>query len=64
MQNTLNSALESPQFEELNQFELKTIQGGGFLVAFLAIGAAAAAGVAIYEAGKAVGEFIYHVTNE
>ena len=31
---------------------------GGFLMTFLAIGGIAAAGVAIYEAGKATGEFI------
>ncbi|MBF8964383.1 hypothetical protein I0P70_14105 [Pontibacter sp. FD36] len=39
------------------------IEGGNpFIIPFLAIGGAAAAGLAIYEAGKATGEFIYHIT--
>ncbi|KUG06285.1 hypothetical protein [Solirubrum puertoriconensis] len=48
---------------ELSEEEILETEGGAFLAPFLAIGAAAAAGVAIYEAGKAVGEFIYHATN-
>ncbi|WP_157579201.1 hypothetical protein [Spirosoma montaniterrae] len=44
--------------------EMLVIKGGGFLVPFLAIGAAAAAAVAIYEAGKYTGEVIYHLTHK
>ncbi|MFC6099435.1 hypothetical protein [Olivibacter domesticus] len=48
---------------ELSIEEREEVQGGLILAPFLAIGAAAAAGVAIYEAGKATGEFIYYVTH-
>lgn len=49
--------------KELNCQEKITISGGGFWVPFLAIGAAAAAATAIYDLGKATGEFIYEVTH-
>jgi lactobin A/cerein 7B family class IIb bacteriocin len=49
---------------ELNSNEMKEIQGGlGFVATFLAIGAVAGAGVAIYEAGKATGEWLYYATH-
>ncbi|QIX59660.1 class IIb bacteriocin, lactobin A/cerein 7B family [Hymenobacter lutimineralis] len=55
------------KLDEFNLVELSHDENaeieGGFLVQFLAIGAAMAAGVAIYEAGKYTGEFIYHVTH-
>lgn len=44
--------------EYLSKKELEDINGGAFLTTLLAIGAGAAAVVAIYEAGKATGEFI------
>lgn len=43
--------------------EIETEGGIAPLALFLAIGPGAAAGVAIYEAGKAVGEFIYYVSH-
>ena len=43
--------------------EQELIEGGGFVLKFLAIGAVAGAALAIYEAGKATGEFIYHLFN-
>lgn len=46
---------------ELSTEEREEVLGG--LHPFLVIGAAAAAGVAIYEAGKATGEFIYYLTH-
>ncbi|UYZ58729.1 class IIb bacteriocin, lactobin A/cerein 7B family [Hymenobacter latericus] len=49
---------------ELSDEEILETEGGVFLAPFLAIGAAAAAGVAIYEAGKAAGEFIYYATHK
>lgn len=48
---------------ELSTNEREEVQGGLILAPFLIIGGAAAAGVAIYEAGKATGEFIYYVTH-
>lgn len=47
----------------LTREEAININGGGFIVPFLFIGGIAAAGLAIYEAGKATGEFIYHITH-
>ncbi len=47
--------------ENLSKQELEDINGGGFIVTLLAIGAGAAAVVAIYEAGKATGEFIAEI---
>jgi len=37
--------------------------GFGFSATFIEIGAVAAAGVAIFEAGKYAGEFIYDLTH-
>lgn len=49
--------------EELSENEMKSTEGG-FVATFLAIGAAAAAGVAIYEAGRYTGAFIKnHIIN-
>lgn len=48
--------------ELLSKEEQEEIDGG-WIAYFLAIGAACAAGVAIYEAGKATGEFIYYATH-
>jgi len=50
-------------FKNLSYDELTEINGGGFWIPFIAIGAAAGAAVAIYEAGKATGELIYHITH-
>jgi len=50
-------------FENLSYEELTKTNGGGFWIPFIAIGAAAGAAVAIYEAGKATGELIYHITH-
>ncbi|WP_164112808.1 MULTISPECIES: bacteriocin [Sphingobacterium] len=49
--------------QELSEKEMNSIEGG-FIVEFIAIGAIAAAGVAIYEAGRYTGSFIKnHVIN-
>ena len=50
----------------LTNDEVKMINGGYFWETtphFLLIGAAAAAALAIYELGKATGDFIYHATH-
>ena len=55
-----NYGLQSLCLDEQRQIE------GGIIPSwpvFLAIGAVAAAAVAIYEAGKATGEFFYHLIN-
>ncbi|MFS4418833.1 class IIb bacteriocin, lactobin A/cerein 7B family [Maribacter sp. 2307ULW6-5] len=49
--------------QELSEQEMIRIEGGGFWVPFMAIGAAAASAVAIYDAGKATGEFIFQITH-
>lgn len=62
---SFTSDLESKQgdnFKTLTFDELREIEGG-FIGTILAVGAAAAACVAIYEAGKAVGEVVYHATH-
>ncbi len=48
---------------ELNNKEVIEINGGGFWPAMIVYGAAAGACLAIYEAGKATGEFIYYATH-
>jgi hypothetical protein len=51
--------------EELSSEELKCLEGGNLALAapFLAIGALAGAGMAIFEFGKMFGDFIYHITH-
>lgn len=46
----------------LSNDELKNTNGGGFITTLLVIGGVAAACVAIYDAGKATGEFIATIT--
>ncbi|MDO4230258.1 MAG: class IIb bacteriocin, lactobin A/cerein 7B family [Capnocytophaga sp.] len=58
-----NTEEEQKGIKSLTFDELKEIEGGAFHPVLLAIGAAAAACVAIYEAGKATGEFIYYATH-
>lgn len=62
--NKIDLILKEEELISLSNEELIAYEGGAFLPAFLAIGAGFAAGVAIYEAGKATGEFIYHLTHK
>ena len=63
MRNTYNLS-ELYDLKELSYNEKKSINGGiTFWATMLVIGAAAAAATAIYEAGKAVGEFAYEITH-
>jgi lactobin A/cerein 7B family class IIb bacteriocin len=55
-------ALENDDLQSLSKEELALIEGG-FIQPFLAIAAIATAVVAIYDAGKAAGEFIYYATH-
>ena len=52
--------------QDLNIKEMQDVNGGEpitFGAAFLAISGACVAALAIYECGKAAGEFIYYVTH-
>lgn len=53
--------LEKMNLVELNAQEVKEVDGGW--AHFLAIGAGAAAALAIYQLGKEVGGFIYYATH-
>lgn len=56
--------LENLNLQELSFEEKANIEGGSFVVTFLAIGAVAGAAVGIYEAGRYTGQFIkQHVIN-
>lgn len=61
--NEIAITVNAGGLQELSDQEKIEIHGGGFWVPFLAIGAAAAAAVAIYDAGKATGEFLYEITH-
>lgn len=59
-----NSSIGGVRYIDFFIIPKSLIDGGGFVVAFLAIGAGAAAGVAIYEAGRYTGAFIKnHILN-
>ena len=52
--------------QDLNIKEMQELNGGEpitFIAAFIAIGGACGAALAIYECGKAAGKFIYYVTH-
>nr|WP_315011143.1 class IIb bacteriocin, lactobin A/cerein 7B family [uncultured Capnocytophaga sp.] len=57
-----NTFITDKSFSPLTKEELECIEGG-FLPTLIAIGAAAGAALAIYELGKATGEFIYNTTH-
>ena len=59
-----HESLSDYQVIAMTKDEMIDIQGGFIWVApFLACGAVAAAGVAIYECGKAIGECVYYATH-
>ena len=58
MENKYIKSLSFEEMQELNGGEPIT-----FVAAFIAIGGACGAALAIYECGKAAGKFIYYVTH-
>jgi hypothetical protein len=69
--NAINMSITEKSLITLTNEDIKKVNGGGlqallgfgFSATFIEIGAVAAAGVAIFEAGKYTGEFIYDLTH-